>query len=252
MGTAQALSSIYVINLDRSADRMRRFADRNCHLKNVVRAPAVDGSRLNRADLIASGRFLDNLPYAQGTLGSALSHINLWEMSASDDRSITVFEDDIVAHYDFQERASALVAAMPNDWDIIHWAYWISDTNLSFWVDLGITRCRVEAYGPFPWRNEAGYREFQNCLISAVAPVRLIHCYGLLAYSISPNGARTALDHCLPLRARKVVLEKWLKEDDALDVAMCDLYPKIKAFISIPQLAIPSFGDSIRATMDKD
>ena len=73
------LDPLHLINLASSADRLERFTRRNAHLDNVVRYEAVDGSRLDRRSLVSRGYATDDLSYGDGTLGSAMSHVALWE-----------------------------------------------------------------------------------------------------------------------------------------------------------------------------
>jgi hypothetical protein len=70
--------------------------------------------------------------------------------------------------------------------------------------------------------------------------MRLRHCFGLQAYSISPSGARAALDYFLPIRTRQIeFLEASVSTPDCgPDVSLCGLYPHLKAYIAVPQLAI--------------
>jgi hypothetical protein len=111
---------------------------------------------------------------------------------------------------------------------------------------------RLSPYGIPRWRSEAEYPDFQE-RAAAVAAVPLIHSYGLLSYSISPKGARRALDHCLPLRKRTISFEDgaFVRQDDGLDVTLCGLYADIKAFIALPQLVVPYVDQpSVRRDLD--
>ena len=82
------LPPIHLINLDRSTERLHRFQERNFHLPKIVRVPAVDGSALDREELIRAGVINRDLPYAAGTLGCAMSHLSLWKMAASQNQDI--------------------------------------------------------------------------------------------------------------------------------------------------------------------
>lgn len=254
MGTndnATALASTYLINLDRSTDRLQRFNVRNSHLRHVVRMSAIDGTQIDRKQLIASGRVLSDLRYSAGTLSCALSHIQLWELAIAKSKPVTIFEDDIATHPHFQKCAADVLAALPNDWDFVQWGCMInSENNLTAWVDLGRVPVRIDSTAPVRWRDDAGYRAFQEEPLMIAAPVRMIHSWGLFAYSISIKGARLAIEHCLPLREQKIAIQNRPWKDSGLDVKMCALYPRIKAFLSFPQLAIPCLDGSERKTLD--
>ena len=78
----QDIPQIHLINLDRrSADRLQLFKERNPHIQDFVRVSAVDGAKVDRAELIRSGMISENLPYGAGGLARALSHVRLWEMA---------------------------------------------------------------------------------------------------------------------------------------------------------------------------
>ena len=66
--------------------------------------PAVDGRMLDKQKLIKEGLIAPDCDYKTGAVGCALSHVNLWKKAADENRIITVFEDDAVATYRFQEK----------------------------------------------------------------------------------------------------------------------------------------------------
>jgi GR25 family glycosyltransferase involved in LPS biosynthesis len=244
-----ALPPIHLINLNRSIERLRRFREWNGHLENIVRVPATDGSALDREALIRSGYITGDLPYGAGTLGSAISHLKLWEMAASQDKSITIFEDAIVVSHHFENNARKILSEVPEDWDFIQWGY--AFNPLFIWVDLGISKVRFEGYGP---RNYWGaLQEFQAEEFSP-APVKLLHSFGIMGYSISAKGARAALEYCLPLRNRFISFPDAgvTRQDTAIDITLCGLYPSLKAYICIPQLLIRcDEQESVREAIDK-
>lgn len=246
MTLPDVLRSVYLINLDDSVDRLRLCIERNKHIQ-MIRFSASDGKSLDREALIRGGYISQNLPYENGTLGCAMSHIRLWELAASENRPITICEDDMVTSEYFYERASEVIASLPDDWDFIQWGYWLGNNNLYLWVDYGITKAHIDGYGEPAWRSPEEYNVFQSQNF-LVAPVKLLHSYGTFGYSISAEGARQALTHCLPLQDRLVRFEDgYNREDNGIDVILCSLFPKIKAYICMPQLIIPSFdGSSVR------
>jgi GR25 family glycosyltransferase involved in LPS biosynthesis len=245
------LPCIHLINLDRSSERLLRFRDDNKHLREVVRISATDGATVNREALASSGYINRDLPYSDGTLGCAVSHIKLWEMAASQDRSLTIFEDDIVVSLHFEERAREILAAVPADWDFIQWG--LIFNPLFVWVNLGVSKARLEPYGTRNYAAGSDYERFQAEAFYP-APLRLLHCFGTQGYSISAKGARAALEYCLPLRKR------WIQfpdagvttEDLGIDIALCGLYPSLKAYICVPQLLVPNDRESVRKAIDKE
>jgi GR25 family glycosyltransferase involved in LPS biosynthesis len=232
---------IYLLNLDRSEDRLRRFWERNAHLEGLVeRVSATDGGTLDRDELLCAGYILDDLTYGPGTLGCAMSHIRLWEMAVAEDRSITIFEDDAVASIGFVEASNSVIDTLPTDWGIMQWGYILNP--LFAWVDLGISKARLHCYGPKLYSTSAEFRDAP----SIPTALRLLHCFGAAAYSISPAGARAALDYCLPLLHRYITFPDagvtFL--DEGIDCALCGVYPDMKAYLSMPQL-VAHFDDGV-------
>ncbi len=242
------LPPIHLINLDRSVDRLRRFWERNAHLEGEVQCvSATDGSTVNRNELLRSGYILDDLDYSAGALGCAMSHIRLWEKAVAENRSLTVFEDDVVTSRAFIQQTRDVVALLPHNWDLIQWGYIFNP--LFVWVDVGISKARLHCYGAQLYSSPSAFQD------AVVAPttLKLLHCFGTAAYSISPSGARAALDYCLPLRHRFITFPEAgvTTADEGIDVALCGAYPQMKAYLSMPQLAAP-FDDGLSERKDSD
>ena len=86
------------------------------------------------------------------------------------------------------------------------------------------------------------------------APLRLLHSFGLQGYSISAKGARAALKYCLPLRNRSIEFPdaEVTTRDRGIDVALCGLYPTLKAYVCVPQLLVTDGEESIRKLVDRE
>ena len=179
---------IHVINLDRSPDRLADFQRRNAHLVDVVRFPAIDARRLDREQLIRDGSLASDCHYNGGFLGSAMSHILLWRKAAEEERTITVFEDDVVVSRRFAERSKAYVASLPTDWDFVQWG-WNFDAFL--WVDVIPQIIRAQMAFDQDQLRQNIY-DFQNA-DTIPAPVRLLHSFGIHSYSVTPKGASALL-----------------------------------------------------------
>ncbi|MFO1061421.1 MAG: glycosyltransferase family 2 protein [Dongiaceae bacterium] len=224
----------YVVNLDRSAARLAAFRERNAHLR-LTRFPAVDGRDVDRAALIADGTITADLDYTPGALGCALSHVALWRKAVAENTAITIFEDDALATLGFDEKSRAVLATLPQDWDVIHWGYHYRPLYL--WVDLEFAKAKLECYAPRFFGDDID--GFQAASLSSKA-VRLAHCFGTFAYSISPKGARRLLESCLPLRRRMIPFPGAgiVNQDLGIDTAMCAAYGSMQAFVAIPPLAL--------------
>jgi GR25 family glycosyltransferase involved in LPS biosynthesis len=227
--------SIVVVNLDRYPDRLAGFLDRNAHLGPVRRFPAVAGADADRTALRADGIITDDLNYADGALGCALSHLTLWRQVAAGTRALTVCEDDAVFAADFLATANARLAALPQGWDIVLWG-WNFDSSLVFQVLPGLPAFLLHRERP----PTAG-----DLYAAAQAPAspqlfRLNRACGTLAYTVSPKGAAQLLAHCTPLRPLRIpVLEAattW--PNTGIDMMMSAFYAQLQAYVSVPPLAI--------------
>jgi GR25 family glycosyltransferase involved in LPS biosynthesis len=212
---------VHLLNLDQSTERLRLFQERNAHLGGVVRAAAIDGRTLDRQQLVRSGYIHEDLAYAAGTLGCAMSHMRLWEHAVFRGEGLTILEDDAVVSRRFRDGAGQ-VLSLPDDWDIVVWGYHLNP--LFVWVDFGVTKVRLEGYGPPKY---LGWQEFQAG-DGPFAPLRPRHCFGTHGYSISAKGARTVLSAILPLRNRFVTFAEAgvTTKNDGIDVALCAVYRK--------------------------
>jgi glycosyl transferase, family 25 len=227
---------LYLINLDRAADRLREFAAVNARLSGFIRFPAVDGSGLDPAALTRSGIIdpgvLDT--YTAARLGGALSHLALWEQAIESGEALTICEDDAILHADFAAHSARLLRQLPADWDIILWG-WNFNAALDMDFLPGVSPCLVLCEQDV---LRTGAPRFQHQAISP-QPFRVRQALGIPCYSISPKGARLLREFCLPLRPIRLRLPgRRLLRNVGLDCMMAGLYPEIAAFVSFPPVAI--------------
>lgn len=224
---------VYVISLDRTAERFSLFLERNSHLSEIMRARAVEGAELDRSGLVARGILSPELSYTDAALGCAMSHACLWQIAAGMDAPMTVAEDDGMFRRDFAVAAQGVISALPQDWDLVLWGW---NFNSVLCVDLlpGVTPCVLVGDQA---RLRANMARFQGSIVP-VTPFRLLRAHGSAAYSISPAGAKKLLRLCLPIRPDDVpfpVVNK-LTPNDGIDMMMSLAYPQMQAFVSIPPL----------------
>jgi GR25 family glycosyltransferase involved in LPS biosynthesis len=120
---------IRLITLDRTPERWAGFVRRNGHLTAVSRKAAVDGSTVDRADLVANNIISADLAYTNGALGCALSHLLLWGEVIANKAPMTIAEDDAVFCANFEHEAALRIAKLPPNWEVVTWGY-TSDTAL--------------------------------------------------------------------------------------------------------------------------
>ncbi len=231
----ETLQQIHLINLDRSTTRLAQFHERNPHLNNVVRISAVDGLTVDKNKLIANGTITGDLPYWPGALGCALSHLSLWRKAVSEDRVVTILEDDVICSSEFYRASASIVSQLPADWDIIQWGF--NYDPLFVWLDFDFTKAKLEFYDR-RYKGE-NFLDFQAASTSCTA-VKVAHSFGTMAYSISPKGARALLQYCLPLRKRVIQFggTGLAVEDTGIDNPMAGAFVSMQAFLCLPPLVL--------------
>jgi len=225
---------IYVINLDRSPERLDAFRQANAHLPEIHRFSAVDGSTVDRNSLVAQGIIATDLPYSNGALGCAMSHLFFWEAAINQGETITVVEDDAILHRNFLQHASELISNLA-DWDLMVWG-WNFDSILMLDLLPGISpsvstfdqkglRDNVEAY------QEARFQP---------SPFRLLRCFGTVAYTVTPRGAKKLRDVALPIAPFEIPIPMISPRfpNNGIDIVMNRAYPELDAFVSFPPIAV--------------
>ncbi len=226
---------IYVINLDRSTDRMTSFAAWNQHMPDIHRFSAVDGAALDRAELLRDRLIEPDVNYTNGALGCALSHRFFWEVAVSEGAAVTICEDDAVFHKEFLVVAPKLISTLPADWDLVMWG-WNFDSILLYDLMPGISTCLAQ------FDQEQLRKSINQYQFASVEPylVRLLRCFGTVCYSVSARGARRLLDFCFPLRPLFVSfpLISDAFPNNGIDIAMNAIYAELNAFAALPPLVV--------------
>lgn len=117
----EGIDATFVINLDRSADRMAVMA-RQCEALGIPyqRFPAVDGAKVSRRDLEKLATPLCRTFCTPSMIGCALSHMNLWRLVVERGyERVLVIEDDAQLVPDFQEGLRDALRDVPSDFDVL-------------------------------------------------------------------------------------------------------------------------------------
>lgn len=229
---------VHAINLDRDTDRWERFMQLNGELVDVVRVSAVDGRGIDRAALAAHGFLLEPCSRTDGAMGCACSHIALWFKAVDTNQTLTIVEDDTVLAGDFASAAQRVLAELPADWDVVVWG-WNFDGYLWAEIPEGVGICRL-TFDEEEMRNNIDvFRTSEQ----PHAPVRLRHCFGTHAYTITPAGAQAMLDASLPVTDRLVRFNDVPTENSTYENATHDLdmnraYPTLRSYACMPPLAL--------------
>ena len=226
---------IYVINLDRSEDRLLEFRRANDHMPDIRRHSAVDGGELDHDQLVRANIIAPELPYTPGAIGCALSHIFFWEAAIAQKAQITVCEDDAIFHRSFLYAAPKLLESLAPDWDLVMWG-WNFDSILLFDLMPGISPC-LSTFNQEQMRRSID--TFQRANLSPHL-FRLLRAFGTVCYTVSEAGARKLMAHCLPLRPITVEFPSINPAfpNNGIDIAMNDAYPGLNAFVSFPPLVV--------------
>jgi GR25 family glycosyltransferase involved in LPS biosynthesis len=245
--TASSGLPIHVISLDRTPARLAEFQRRNAHLSHVERFRAIDGRTLDREKLIKDGVITADCIYTAGNVGCAMSHFALWRKAVEEDRPITVAEDDAIFSRNFAGRSREFLEGLPEDWDFVQWGWvfqqrvWVQAIpqilNTTMIFDQDQLRRHIE--------------DFQSSDVTPT-PVRLRHSFGTVCYSVSPKGARALLEHCTPLSGKLIEFPGFgvVIENKGIDCMMNGVYPSLKAFISVPPLAVTEHREEETTTRE--
>jgi GR25 family glycosyltransferase involved in LPS biosynthesis len=227
------IGPLYVISLARTPERWQAFEAANEGGPAYARFDAVDGRKIDPAELIASGMMTAGLGYTLGAIGCALSHIAFWRACAVADGPVTVCEDDAILHPAFDACAAAAADLRP-DFDLILWG----------WNFNSVLAGELFDGAPFAMGfDEAKMRHATAAFCNhrpAPTLLRLHRAFGTLCYTLSPRGAAKLLALCLPLAPARVFFPLLNRESDntGIDIPMNAAYPKIAAYAAFPPLAL--------------
>lgn len=233
------------INRDCDKERRDEFCALNAHIPELQRFSAIDGTSLDPEELAEKGIITPGLRYSRGALGSAMSHLLLWNAVSEKNEPACIFEDDAILCANFKEESSRLLAGLPEDWDIVLWGN-NYDTALTFNVLPGISPC-VAIFDQESLRK--GADKFPSMTISSML-FPLAQTLGICGYTISPVGARKMMTRCLPLK-NDTFYHHGLAcslPSTSIDHVMAHFYVTMKSFVSFPSLCITK-NDASRSTI---
>jgi GR25 family glycosyltransferase involved in LPS biosynthesis len=237
-----------VISLRRTPERLAAFSAINGHLGLPIETmEAVDGQTLDRGDLDRDGIIAADSPWGAGTIGASLSHRKCWEHAVETGRPVGIFEDDIYLRHDFVDRAQQAFAALPADWDLVHFGF---NTDSVLNVEM-LPDCLLEG------RFSVDYPSHGDCLrftrgTGHVALAKLHNLFGRCAYAVSPKGAQRLIEGCFPLNMRAVGvpgLPTGLLFPHSGDGVMNGLYREMSAYVCLPPIAMPA-NDKAASTVN--
>jgi len=233
---------IYVINLDRSVERLAQFRAHNPSQGLILRASAIDGRTVDPQVFIDRGLLSPALRYGAGALGHALSQLRMWKHTADGHEPVTVLEDDAVLCRNFREESQRIIDGLTPGWDYIFWGYNF-DTYMTFEVLAGVSTGVITFDQD---RMRAGLAGFHGQDVTTTA-FRLICALGTPGYTVSPAGAARLLAACLPLRPSERFYPGMnrIVPNVSLDYAMNECHPTFAAYVALPPLVLTANDHSI-------
>ncbi len=229
-----------VLNLESRPDRLQRFTAVNSFLSDTERLAAVNGHAVDRARMLEVGLIAPTLECTPGALGCALSHVVAWQRAVTENKPITIFEDDAVVHAGFQTLAPQVIAQLPQDWDILSWG-WNFDAPLVVELLPGIGSGVIQCNQDMLRQN---LLRFQGLPLQP-RPVRMLAFCGTLGYTVSPRGAAKLIGGCIPLRPLPGLIDlRTGKGYYGIDLAMSALCQQVQAYACVPPLTVSPNDDS--------
>jgi GR25 family glycosyltransferase involved in LPS biosynthesis len=156
---------------------------------------AVDGARLDRAELVARKLIAEDLIYSTNSVACSLSHVRCWQQIIRMGRPAVVCEDDVALRRDFaqvHEKFEPVLAVA----DAVFWSFNF-DMHVAYQVP-GMGVCTA-IYDESHFHDEERIARFQagQATPALYRPERL---WGVACYSLTPRGAAKLLDRVMPLR----------------------------------------------------
>jgi glycosyl transferase family 25 len=234
---------VHVINPDRSAYRWAEFCSGNHHLSDVERFGALDGGKLDITALVREGVASADVlnTYSLSSLGTAVSHARLWDVTIEQGRALTIAEDDAIFNSHYVSCAADLIGTLPASWDLVLWG-WNFDAFFCFEMLPGVSTCLAQFEQDRLRMNVAAFQA-QRIVSRAF---RLVWAFGVPCYTLTPKGAQALKQKCLPVRprflnfplAQRVPPYNTRWPTLGIDLLMNLAYGELNAFVCFPPLVV--------------
>lgn len=214
---------IFVISLKNSTRRIE-FDKLNKNIINYKYFDAIDGNIIKLNSEIIKQNVST---YSNGQIGSAISHLCMWEKCIKLNKPIIIMEDDAFVSYDFNKHLDMITKILPNNWHILQLSY-NCDSILSFSNTNFENAISIFTKKKF---NDKDIFEFQKSQIHPTI-AKLNMSFGSGCYAISPQGAKILKNECFPLDDRIINIPFIGKiKAYTIDCLMNDVYRKINAYV---------------------
>ena len=184
--------------------------------------------------------------YTKGAIGSALSHLQLWEKCIELNKPIIIMEDDAIVSKNFNKNVDNLMNnLLPEKWDILLLNYNF-DSVLSF-NNTNFETC-VSMFNQTKVTKEH-IRNFIDSDVNATI-AKLNYAFGISAYILHPDGAKILKKKCFPLCDIIVNNIPVLNSVSCftVDCIMNSFYKQILAYVCIiPFVITPHISDDYKS-----
>ena len=230
-----------VINLNRTPQRLIKFKQQNPRFI-FDRFSAIDGSRINRAELVEHNLFTEKTAnrYTNGAIGVALSHRALWQECVSTNESYTILEDDAYLIPDFNQVVSKYTANNSN-WDFLFWGANLDQRIVAEFCP-GIATAELKFNHDQVWQNIA------NITKQSLQPhmFRVHWAVGLMCYSVTPKSAQYLLNSIFPI---KDYFD--FRDNHGIDNSIIEELPNMQSYMSFPPIAL-TLNDRYNSTVQEN
>lgn len=183
----EGIDDVYVINLDRRADRMEKLFGHNPELKDrVQRISAINGREMALTSRIARMFKPHDFFWKKAIMGCALSHLTLWWQLLTERPEIEnylILEDDVKLQPDWQAKWNEAKGYVPEDYDVVYLGGILPPNRAGF----EMTKEKVNPYFS---------RVAPNQFFGQKTPTRYFH-WCAYAYVLSRTGAQKILQRLM-------------------------------------------------------
>ena len=237
---------IYVLSLEKSIERRLIFDNYNSKYIQYRYHNAIDGKTLNIDTLDQTVLRKGSVRYSHSAIGTALSHLQLWEKCIALNKPIEIMEDDAIVSCDYTEHMHALMNTLPETWDIVQLNYNF-DSILSY-NNTTYETCNC-MFSKHKMTKPDIVRFIHTKIHTTIA--RLNHCFGMSAYVLHPNGAKKMKERCFPLDNR-ILRMPFIDNlmSYTIDCMMNSIYKDMSAYVCvIPFVITPHISDDYKTTI---
>lgn len=184
--TPSAIDKIWVINLERRPDRLKKFQESHPDIANHMHVlKAYDGRSLRLTPKIARLFAPNEFQWNKATMGCSLSHLELWYQLAQEpdeNARYLILEDDTRLSPGWQEVVENAFADgdVPKDWDVLYLGGVLPKNEETF------AKCKEKVAGSV-------FQVIPNGWFGQKPPNRYFH-FGANAYILSKKGAANLLE----------------------------------------------------------